>query len=106
MVGGERPNIWMKFRPGGLILTTADLNLTWQITTGLILYDYFYFSRHLLIELDPNLYTRQRARYGRDGEVAQKVIEGDNDTYQHMHLKLRWLKIRTIYFSLISCSKC
>ena len=24
----ERPNVWMKFRPGGLILTTAVVNLT------------------------------------------------------------------------------
>ena len=37
--------------------------------------------------------------------MAQKVIQWDNGTCQHMHLKLRWLKIRTIYFSLISCSK-
>ena len=42
-------------------------------------------------------------------EMAQKVIEGDNETCQHMHLILRWLKIRTIQFSyfrldiLITC---
>ena len=29
----------------------------------------------------------------RDGEMAQKVIDGANDT-QHMHLILRWFKIR------------
>ena len=37
--------------------------------------------------------------YRRDGVMAQKVIEGDNDTCQHMYLILRWLKIRTIQFS-------
>ena len=34
-----------------------------------------------------------------DGEMAQKVIEGDNDTCHHMHLILSRLKIRAIYFS-------
>ena len=29
-----------------------------------------------------------------DGEMAQKVIDEDNVTCQHMHLILRWLKIR------------
>ena len=37
--------------------------------------------------------------FGRDGEMAQKVMEWDNHTCQHMHLILRWLKIRTIHFS-------
>ena len=37
--------------------------------------------------------------YGRDGEMAQKVIEGDHDTWQFMHLISRWLKIQTIHFS-------
>ena len=32
------------------------------------------------------------SRYGRDGEMAQKVIEGYNDTCRHMHLILRWLQ--------------
>jgi len=40
-----------------------------------------------------------------NGEMAQKVIDGDIVTCQHMHLMLRWLKIRTIHFSLISFSK-
>ena len=31
--------------------------------------------------------------------MAQKVIEGDNVTCHHMHLILRWVKIRTIPFS-------
>ena len=44
-------------------------------------------------------------RYGKDGEMAQKVIDGDNVTCQHLHLILKWLKIRTIHFSLISSSK-
>ena len=39
--------------------------------------------------------------------LAQKVINGDNDTCQHMHLISRWLKIPTFYFSyleiLITC---
>ena len=43
--------------------------------------------------------------YRRDGVMAQKVIEGDNDTCQHMHLILRWLKIRTIYFDFIYSAK-
>ena len=41
----------------------------------------------------PNYY------YIRDGEMAQNLIEGDNDTCHHMHLILIWLKIRTIHFS-------
>jgi len=40
-----------------------------------------------------------------NGEMAQKVIDGDNATCQPMHVILRWLKIRTIHFSLIFCSK-
>ena len=43
------------------------------------------------------------ASYRVDGEMAQKVIEGDNGTCQHMHLILRWLKIRIIFASN-SCS--
>ena len=39
--------------------------------------------------------------YEREGEMAQKIIEGDNDTCRHKHLILRELKIRTIYSSLI-----
>ena len=39
------------------------------------------------------------ASYRVDGEMAQKVIEGDNGTCQHMHLILRWLKIRIIFAS-------
>ena len=30
--------------------------------------------------------------------MAQKVIEGDVDTWRHMHEILRWPKIRTIHF--------
>ena len=30
-------------------------------------------------------------QFGKDGEMAQKIIERDNDTCQHMHLILRWL---------------
>ena len=51
------------------------------------------------------LFHRSLVYYGRDGEMAQKVIDGENVTWQHMHLKLRWLKIRTMHFSLISSSK-
>ena len=38
-----------------------------------------------------------------DGIMAQKVIEGDNDTCQH--LSLRWLKIRTIHFDFLFTAK-
>ena len=31
-------------------------------------------------------------------EMAQKVIEGDVDTWSHMHAILRWPKFRTIQF--------
>ena len=36
--------------------------------------------------------------YGGYPEMAQKVIEGDVDTWSHMHVILRWPKIRTIQF--------
>ena len=35
----------------------------------------------------------------------KKSSKDVNNTWQHMHLILRWLKIRTIHFSLISFSK-
>ena len=35
-------------------------------------------------------------------EIAQKDIEGAKITWRNMHVILRWLKIRTIQFSLFS----
>ena len=43
--------------------------------------------------------------YGGYLEMAQKVIERDNDTCQHMHVTLRWLKIRTVQFLFNFSSK-
>ena len=40
--------------------------------------------------------------YWRDIEMAQKVIDGDTDMCQLMHLILRWLKIRATHFPLFS----
>ena len=39
--------------------------------------------------------------YRRYSDMAEKVIKGDHVTCQHMHLILRWLKIRTTHLSFI-----
>ena len=43
-----------------------------------------------------------RIEYGGYPEIAQKDIEGAKITWRNMHVILRWLKIRTIQFSLFS----
>ena len=50
-------------------------------------------------------FWRFLTEYGRYFEMAQKDIEGCHVTFWHMHVILRWLKVRTIQFLFNFCSK-
>ena len=45
--------------------------------------------------------TQERLMYAGVLEMAQKVFEGGVDTWRHLHVTLRWLKIWTVQFFFV-----
>ena len=66
-------------------------------------------NRHHHIIIVANRFHHQQplptSMYGGYLEMAQKDIEGCNVTWWHIHVILRWLKVRTIQFLFNFCSK-
>ena len=75
-----------------IVLRDVTDNWSWYLHKNL--------RRHVLWKLHP-----LRQQYGGMVRWLKKSSRDVNNTWQHMHLILRWLKIRTIHFSLISASK-